>query len=115
MVHVNRFVDGPMGRIQAMARAKSVDDWMSHPKQEHLTDEHGVDGSWETMMARVAKFHHKHDFENPENNGHDMGYRIALMVEELGEFSAAITKGKPKEEAAEAQQITADLKIIYLI
>ena len=25
-----------------------------------------------------------------------MGYRIALTVEELGEFSAAITKGKPK-------------------
>ena len=111
MVHVNRFVDGPKSRIQAMARSKSVDDWMSHPKQEHLTDEHGADGSWETMMARVAKFHHKHDFANPENNGHDMGYRIALMVEELGEFSAAITKGKPQEEAAEE---LADVLILTL-
>lgn len=59
------------------------------------------DGSWATMMGRVAGFHLKHDFANPENNGHDMGYRLALVIEELGELSAAITKGKPKEEAAE--------------
>jgi len=115
MVHVSprmkRFVDGLMKQVRIMARAKSVDDWMDHPKQEHLSDEHGVDGSWETMMARVAKFHHKHDFANPENNGHDMGYRIALMVEELGEFSAAITKGKPQEEAAEE---LADVLILTL-
>ena len=44
-------------------------------------------------MNKVAAFHHKHDFE--ANNGHDMGYRIALTVEELGEFAAAVTKGKP--------------------
>jgi len=30
-----------------------------------------------------------------------MGYRLALMIEELGELSAAITKRKPAEEAAE--------------
>ena len=30
-----------------------------------------------------------------------MGYRISLTVEELGELSGAITKGKPKEEIAE--------------
>jgi NTP pyrophosphatase (non-canonical NTP hydrolase) len=35
------------------------------------------------------------------NNGHDMGYRLTLMLEELGELASAITKGKPKEEAAE--------------
>ena len=44
-------------------------------------------------MRKVAAFHHKHDFAG--NNGHDMGYRIALTVEELGELAAAVTKGKP--------------------
>lgn len=52
-------------------------------------------------MCRVARFHAKHDFASPDNNGHDMGYRLALMIEELGELSAAITKRKPAEEAAE--------------
>lgn len=69
------------------------------------------DGAWTTMMSRVAAFHHKHDFANAENNGHDMGYRVALTIEELGEFAAAITKGKPKEEAAEE---LADLLILIL-
>tara|TARA_Y100001980_G_C14396610_1_gene194122 strand:- start:14 stop:259 length:246 start_codon:yes stop_codon:yes gene_type:complete len=40
-----------------------------------------------------------------------MGFRIALTVEELGELSAAITKGKPDEEAAEE---LADLLILVL-
>jgi NTP pyrophosphatase (non-canonical NTP hydrolase) len=40
-----------------------------------------------------------------------MGYRVALTVEELGEFAAAITKGKPEEEAAEE---LADLLILIL-
>ena len=40
-----------------------------------------------------------------------MGFRIALTVEELGELSAAITKGKPDEEAAEE---LADLLILLL-
>ncbi|MBT4059900.1 MAG: pyrophosphatase [Euryarchaeota archaeon] len=74
---------------------------MEHPNQEGLDDTGLPDGSWETMMCRVAKFHAKHDFASAENNGHDMGYRLALMIEELGELSAAITKRKPAEEAAE--------------
>ena len=78
-----------------MPRKVSVDDWLSDDVKST------PDGSWETMMQRVAKFHHKHSFESPENNGHDMGYRLALTVEELGELSAAITKGKPKSEASE--------------
>ena len=61
------------------------------------------------MMKRVAAFHHKHDFAN--KNGHDMGYRIALTVEELGELSAAITKGKPIEECAEEM---ADILILLM-
>jgi NTP pyrophosphatase (non-canonical NTP hydrolase) len=40
-----------------------------------------------------------------------MGYRISLTVEELGEFAAAITKGKPVQEAAEE---LADLLILIL-
>jgi NTP pyrophosphatase (non-canonical NTP hydrolase) len=40
-----------------------------------------------------------------------MGYRISLTVEELGEFAAAITKGKPDQEAAEE---LADLLILIL-
>ncbi len=77
----------------------NVDDWVAHePSNE-----------WETMMKKVAKFHHKHDFAG--KNGHDMGYRIALTVEELGELSAAITKGKPIEECAEEM---ADILILLM-
>ena len=60
---------------------------------------HEPTSEWEIMMKKVAEFHHKHDFAG--KNGHDMGYRIALTVEELGELSAAITKGKPLAECAE--------------
>jgi len=77
----------------------NVEDWVAHePSNE-----------WETMMKKVAHFHHKHDFAG--KNGHDMGYRIALTVEELGELSAAITKGKPIEECAEEM---ADIMILLM-
>tara|TARA_B110000438_G_C15773332_1_gene632929 strand:- start:368 stop:736 length:369 start_codon:yes stop_codon:yes gene_type:complete len=79
--------------------AASVDKWMNHQ----------ASNEWEEMMKRVAAFHHKHDFAN--KNGHDMGYRIALTVEELGELSAAITKGKPIEECAEEM---ADILILLM-
>ena len=68
-----------------------------------------ANNEWETMMKKVASFHHKHDFES--KNGHDMGYRIALTVEELGELSAAVTKGKPLEECAEEM---ADILILLM-
>jgi len=77
----------------------SVDDWVAH---EPINE-------WEVMMKNVAEFHHKHDFAS--KNGHDMGYRIALTVEELGELSAAITKGKPIEECAEEM---ADILILLM-
>ena len=83
----------------------NVDEWVEVEAAKE------PDGSWQTMMGRVAQFHHKHDFANPENNGHDMGYRLALVIEELGELSAAITKGKPKDEAAEE---LADVFILML-
>ena len=88
-------------------RPKEVDEWMRIG-----TDLPSVpDGLWTTMMRRVASFHHKHSFSSKENNGHDMGYRVALTIEELGELSAAITKGKPQHEAAEE---LADLLILIL-
>ena len=89
----------------AMVERLSVDDWLQVEHGE------GPDGSWPSMMARVAKFHHKYKFADDENHGHDMGFRNALTVEELGELSAAITKGKPDEEAAEE---LADLLILIL-
>tara|TARA_B100001093_G_scaffold242048_2_gene231811 strand:- start:587 stop:961 length:375 start_codon:yes stop_codon:yes gene_type:complete len=67
----------------------NVDQWMAHEAQNE----------WEVMMKKIAVFHDKHNFE--ENNGHDMGYRIALTVEELGELAAAVTKGKPLADCAE--------------
>ena len=77
----------------------NVDDWVAY---EPINE-------WEVMMKKVAQFHHKHDFAG--KNGHDMGYRIALTVEELGELSAAITKGKPIEECAEEM---ADIMILLM-
>ena len=77
----------------------SVDYWM----KKDLTDE------WESMMGKVAKFHHK--FKFAENNGHNMGYRIALTVEELGELAAAVTKGKPLEDCVEEM---ADILILLM-
>ena len=83
----------------------SVEDWMN--VENFNNDER----SWNMMMHKVASFHSKFDFDNPENKGHDMGYRIALTVEELGEFAAAITKEKPLEESAEE---LADILILIL-
>ena len=88
-------------------RPKEVGDWMRIDTDLPSTP----DGSWLTMMRRVAVFHHKHAFSSGDNNGHDMGYRVALTIEELGELSAAITKGKPSHEAAEE---LADLLILIL-
>lgn len=64
---------------------------------------------WESMMQKVALFHEKHDFAG--QNGHDMGYRLALTIEELGELAAAVTKGKPIEECAEEM---ADVLILLM-
>lgn len=78
---------------------RGVEDWLSSED----------DDEWSKMMRKVAAFHHKHDFAG--NNGHDMGYRIALTVEELGELAAAVTKGKPIEECAEEM---ADVLILLM-
>jgi NTP pyrophosphatase (non-canonical NTP hydrolase) len=85
--------------LQGDIMSLSVEGWLAN------TDE----DEWSQMMRKVAAFHHKHDLAN--KNGHDMGYRIALTVEELGELAAAITKGKPIEECAEEM---ADLLILLM-
>ena len=76
-----------------------VEAWVAHEPQNE----------WESMMRNVALFHHKHDFAG--QNGHDMGYRLALTIEELGELSAAVTKGKPLAECAEEM---ADVLILLM-
>ena len=82
-----------------LMNGRSVEQWMQH---EPLDE-------WDAMMKKVAAFHAKHDFAG--QNGHDMGYRLALTIEELGELAAAITKGKPIEECAEEM---ADVLILLM-
>lgn len=65
--------------------------------------------SYQAMLDAVAAFHRKHDFKN--RGGEDMAYRLALMVEELGEVAECVTKGKTKEQLAEE---VADLYILLL-
>jgi NTP pyrophosphatase (non-canonical NTP hydrolase) len=65
--------------------------------------------SYQAMLAEVQAFHDKHDFKN--TGGEELMYRIALMVEELGEISACASKGKPREALAEE---CADLLILLM-
>lgn len=61
------------------------------------------------MKAAVQAFHDKHDLRN--TGGEDLTYRVALMVEELGEISACVSKGKPRDALAEEM---ADLLILLI-
>lgn len=65
--------------------------------------------SYQSMLQTVQAFHDKHRFK--ETGGEDLPYRIALMVEELGEISACITKGKSGDALAEE---CADLLILLI-
>ncbi len=65
--------------------------------------------SYDAMLNAVKAFHQKHQFK--EVGGEDLSYRVALMVEELGEISACVTKGKSKECLAEE---CADLMILLI-
>lgn len=80
-------------------QGRSVNEWLVHQAQDE----------WEVMMKKIASFHAKHDFAN--KNGHDMGYRLALTIEELGELASAVTKGKPLEDCAEEM---ADVLILLM-
>ncbi len=65
--------------------------------------------SYQDMLAAVRAFHERHDFKG--RGGEELGYRVALMAEELGEISACVTKGKDKQALAEE---TADLFILLI-
>lgn len=65
--------------------------------------------SYADMLAIVQAFHDKHDFKN--TGGEDLTYRVALMSEELGEISSAVTKGKSTDNLAEE---CADLMILLM-
>lgn len=65
--------------------------------------------SYEKMLAAVQAFHDKHQFK--DTGGEEMTYRLALMVEELGEIAECVTKGKTKESLAEE---CADLLILLV-
>lgn len=67
------------------------------------------DDSYSAMKKAVQAFHDKHDFKN--TGGEELTYRVSLMAEELGEISACVTKGKPREELAEE---LADLFILLI-
>ena len=65
--------------------------------------------SYADMLKAIQAFHDKHDFKG--TGGEDLTYRVALMAEELGEISSAITKGKTTEQLAEE---CADLFILLM-
>jgi NTP pyrophosphatase (non-canonical NTP hydrolase) len=65
--------------------------------------------SYNDMLRAVRSFHDKHRFR--ETGGEEMTYRVALMTEELGEISACVTKGKPRERLSEE---LADLFILVV-
>jgi len=64
---------------------------------------------YSAMLAAVQAFHDKHDFKN--TGGEELTYRLALMIEELGEVAECVTKGKDKQELAEE---VADLFILLI-
>ena len=65
--------------------------------------------SYCAMLAAVQTFHDKHDFKN--TGGEELAYRVALMIEELGEISSCVTKGKDDQKLAEE---CADLLILLI-
>lgn len=65
--------------------------------------------SYADMLKAIQAFHDKHDFKG--TGGEDLTYRVALMAEELGEISSAVTKGKTREQLAEE---CADLFILLM-
>lgn len=65
--------------------------------------------SYREMLSAVHAFHNKHNLR--EAGGEEMTYRLSLMVEELGEISACVTKGKGKSALAEE---LADLFILTI-
>jgi NTP pyrophosphatase (non-canonical NTP hydrolase) len=53
----------------------------------------------EKYYQAIEKFHKKHKMKGTNNE--EMGFRLNLMTEELGELAQAVTKGKPKKDFIE--------------
>ena len=66
-------------------------------------------GTWGVRPHETWEHLVKHHFR--EKGGEDLVYRVALMTEELGEISAAVTKGKGTDALAEE---CADLLILLM-
>lgn len=73
------------------------------------TESNDLSRRWSEMQTAVQAFHDRHQLR--ERGGEELVYRVALMAEELGEISAAVTKGKPRVELAEE---CADLLILLV-
>ncbi len=56
----------------------------------------------------TKKFHKK--FETKGTNNEDMNFRLNLLIEELGELAAVITKGKSRKDFLEE-----NVDLLYLI
>jgi NTP pyrophosphatase (non-canonical NTP hydrolase) len=63
--------------------------------------------------AAIAAFHKKYKMKGTNNE--DMQFRLNLLVEELGELAAAVTKGKSREEFLEENVDLFNLTIGNLI
>ena len=61
------------------------------------------------MIEAVREFHRK--FALKERGGEEMLHRMNLIMEEVGEISQCLTKGKPREELIEEH---ADLLILLI-
>ena len=61
------------------------------------------------MIEAVREFHRKFDLK--KKGGEDMLHRMNLIMEEVGEISQCLTKGKPREDLIEEH---ADLLILLL-
>lgn len=53
----------------------------------------------EKYYQAIADFHKKYRMKGTNNE--DMTFRLNLLIEELGELAAAVTKGKSKQEIIE--------------
>ena len=61
------------------------------------------------LIEAVREFHRKHDLK--ARGGEEMLHRMNLIMEEVGEISQCLTKGKPRGELIEEH---ADLLILLI-
>ncbi len=61
------------------------------------------------LIEAVREFHRKHDLK--ARGGEEMLHRMNLIMEEVGEISQCLTKGKPRRELIEEH---ADLLILLI-